>query len=73
MWRQGATFPGKRIVKVCIMCFEIEELQLIACQAGTLDDTSILDNYKVDVELFAKTRPKWVGAQQGATQKDTMS
>jgi len=56
MWRQGATFPGKRIVKT-----------------GTLDDTNILDNLKVDVELYANTRPKWVSAQSGAAQKDGMS
>jgi hypothetical protein len=42
-------------------------------KVGTLDDTSILDDFKVDVELFAKTRPKWVGAQEGAAQKDGMS
>jgi hypothetical protein len=42
-------------------------------QVGTLDDTSILDNFKVDAELYAKTRPKWVGAQEGAAQKDGMS
>ncbi|KAH7082951.1 Mss4-like protein [Paraphoma chrysanthemicola] len=56
MWRTGATFPGKLIVK-----------------AGTLDDTSILDNYKVDAELYAPTRPKWVNAQEGAAQKNGMS
>ncbi|KAF1911486.1 Mss4-like protein [Ampelomyces quisqualis] len=56
MWREGATFAGKRIIK-----------------AGTLDDTSILDNFKADAELYANTRPKWVGAQSGAAQKDGMS
>jgi len=56
MWRQGATFPGKLIVK-----------------AGTLDDTGILDNYKVNAELYANTRPKWIAAQEGAAQKDGMS
>lgn len=56
MWREGASFPGKRIVKL-----------------GTLDDTSILDNLKINVELYADTRPKWVGAQEGADQKKGMS
>ncbi|KAJ4347437.1 hypothetical protein N0V95_005439 [Ascochyta clinopodiicola] len=52
LWREGATFPGKRIVKV-----------------GTLDDTSILDNFKADAELYTDHRPKWVNAQDGADQK----
>ncbi|KZM23717.1 uncharacterized protein EKO05_0005686 [Ascochyta rabiei] len=52
LWREGATFPGKRIVKV-----------------GTLDDTSILDNFKADAELYTDHRPKWVAAQDGADQK----
>ncbi|KAF9700701.1 hypothetical protein EKO04_001292 [Ascochyta lentis] len=56
MWREGATFPGKRIVKV-----------------GTLDDTSILDNFKVNAELYTDIRPKWVVAQEGADQKKAMS
>ena len=56
MWREGATFPGKVIIK-----------------AGTLDDTDILDSYQVNAELYAKNRPKWVGAQEGAAQKDSMS
>lgn len=51
----------------------LDTLLLMNTQAGTLDDTSILDNYKVDVELFASTRPKWVAAQEGAAQKETMS
>jgi len=55
MWREGATFPGKRIVK-----------------AGTLDDHSIIDNYKVNAELYANNRPKWVGAQEGAAQMEAM-
>ena len=38
-------------------------------QMGTLDDTSILDNFTTDAELFTKNRPKWVGAQEGAAQK----
>ncbi|KAF2830852.1 hypothetical protein CC86DRAFT_343926 [Ophiobolus disseminans] len=42
-------------------------------KAGTLDDTSLLDNFKVDAELYSGTRPKWVGAQEGAAQKDGMS
>jgi hypothetical protein len=42
-------------------------------QAGTLDDHSLLDNFKTDVELFAPNRPKWVGAQEGAAQKQAMS
>ncbi|KAI8935434.1 hypothetical protein NX059_008011 [Plenodomus lindquistii] len=56
MWREGATFPGKRIVKT-----------------GTLDDTSIIDKMKVDAELYAPTRPKWVAAQEGASQAKGMS
>jgi hypothetical protein len=56
MWREGGTFPGKRIVKM-----------------GTLDDTSVVDNLKVNAELYAATRPKWVGAQEGADQKNGMS
>ncbi|CAO2655545.1 Nn.00g043480.m01.CDS01 [Neocucurbitaria sp. VM-36] len=56
MWREGATFAGKRIVK-----------------AGTLDDTSILDNFKADAELYTPHRPKWVGSQEGAAQKEAMS
>jgi hypothetical protein len=55
LWREGATFAGKKIVKM-----------------GTLDDTSILDNFKVDTELYADTRPKWVGIQEGAEQKKAM-
>jgi hypothetical protein len=35
---------------------------------GTLDDTSILDNFNTNAELFTKNRPKWVGAQEGAAQ-----
>ena len=35
---------------------------------GTLDDTSILDNFNANAELFTKNRPKWVGAQEGAAQ-----
>lgn len=41
---------------------------LISKQAGTLDDTSILDNFKTDAELFTQNRPKWIGAQEGAPQ-----
>lgn len=54
MWRVGASFPGKTILKL-----------------GTLDDTSIVDNLNIDTELYADTRPKWVGAQEGADQKGT--
>jgi hypothetical protein len=56
MWREGATFPGKRILKI-----------------GTLDDTSILDNLKINAELYTDVRPKWVSAQEGADQKKAMS
>lgn len=42
-------------------------------QAGTLDDTSILDNFKTDAELYVGNRPKWVGAQEGAAQNKAMS
>ncbi|KAF1831953.1 hypothetical protein BDW02DRAFT_571525 [Decorospora gaudefroyi] len=42
-------------------------------KVGTLDDTSILDNFKTNAELFTKNRPKWVGAQDGAAQKEGMS
>lgn len=56
MWREGAGFAGKKILKV-----------------GTLDDTSILDNFKVNAELYADTRPKWIDAQQGAEQKSGMA
>ena len=56
MWREGATFPGKRILKM-----------------GTLDDTSVLDNLKINAELYTDTRPKWVAAQEGADQKKAMS
>ncbi|KAF1845037.1 uncharacterized protein K460DRAFT_365941 [Cucurbitaria berberidis CBS 394.84] len=37
-------------------------------KAGTLDDTSIIDNWTVHKELFASNRPKWIGAQEGAAQ-----
>jgi hypothetical protein len=37
---------------------------------GTLDDTKILDNLKM--ELFVGHRPKWVGTQEGAAQKTGM-
>ncbi len=56
MWREGATFPGKTILKL-----------------GTLDDTSIVDNLMINGELYADTRPQWVGAQEGADQKKGMS
>ena len=56
MWREGATFPGKKILKL-----------------GTLDDTSIVDNLKINAELYAENRPKWVGVQEGADQKKCMS
>jgi hypothetical protein len=55
MWREGAAFPGKKIVKL-----------------GTLDDTSILDNLNVNAELYTSIRPKWVGEQSGADQKEGM-
>lgn len=42
-------------------------------QTGTLDDTKILDNFQVNAELYANNRPKWVGAQEGAAQKASMS
>lgn len=41
-------------------------------QVGTLDDTKILDNLKMDAELFVGHRPKWVGTQEGAAQKTGM-
>lgn len=47
-------------------------LRLIQTQAGTLDDHSFLDNYKVNAELYVNNRPKWVGAQEGAAQKEGM-
>ncbi|CBY00410.1 hypothetical protein IAQ61_011339 [Plenodomus lingam] len=56
MWRQGASFPGKRIIK-----------------AGTLDDTSVVDNMTVNAELYAPLRPKWIAAQEGAAQNKAMS
>jgi hypothetical protein len=46
---------------------------LIDEQTGTLDDHSLLDNFKTDAELFTANRPKWVGAQEGAAQKQAMS
>ncbi|EOA91611.1 hypothetical protein ACJQWK_03423 [Exserohilum turcicum] len=55
MWRQSPSFAGQRIIKACP-------------KAGTLDDTSILDNFKTDAELFTQNRPKWIGAQEGAPQ-----
>ncbi|KAF1941338.1 hypothetical protein EJ02DRAFT_206336 [Clathrospora elynae] len=42
-------------------------------KAGTLDDTSIVDNFKTDAELFVANRPKWVGTQEGAAQKQSMA
>ncbi|KAH4195308.1 hypothetical protein HBI95_196570 [Parastagonospora nodorum] len=42
-------------------------------KVGTLDDKSILDNFKADAEIYTDIRPKWVGAQPGAAQKATMS
>jgi hypothetical protein len=42
-------------------------------QTGTLDDHSLLDNFKADAELFVANRPKWIGAQEGAAQKQSMS
>ncbi|KNG49767.1 glutathione-dependent formaldehyde-activating [Stemphylium lycopersici] len=60
MWREGASFAGKRVVKA-------------SSAVGTLDDTSILDNFKTNAELYADLRPKWIGAQEGAAQKKTMS
>ncbi|KAF2853138.1 hypothetical protein T440DRAFT_419164 [Plenodomus tracheiphilus IPT5] len=59
MWREGGAFPGKRIIK--------------AGATGTLDDTSIIDDMKVNAELFAPTRPKWIAAQEGAAQSKGMS
>ncbi len=56
MWREGESFPGKRVVKM-----------------GTLDDTSILDNIKVNAELYADNRPSWVAPQEGADQKKAMA
>lgn len=41
---------------------------LIHEQAGTLDDISIIDNFKSEAELFTKNRPKWISAQEGAAQ-----
>jgi hypothetical protein len=42
-------------------------------QVGTLDDTSILDDFKINAELYVDNRPKWIGAQEGAAQKQSMS
>ena len=41
-------------------------------KVGTLDDTKILDNLKMDAELFVGHRPKWVGTQESAAQKPAM-
>jgi hypothetical protein len=70
MWRQGDTFAGKRIVKVCSKSSwsAIPNLE----QVGTLDDTSILDNMKMNAELYTDHRPKWVGSQESAAQKAAM-
>jgi hypothetical protein len=53
--------------------FRVVNKVLIQQKAGTLDDTSILDNFKVDAELFTGVRPKWVAPQESAAQKNTMS
>jgi hypothetical protein len=42
-------------------------------QTGTLDDHSLLDNFKTNAELYVANRPKWIGAQEGAAQKQAMS
>ena len=42
-------------------------------QAGTLDDTSIIDDAKVNAELFVGNKPKWYPAFEGAEQKKAMS
>lgn len=73
MWREGTTFPGKKIIKVWLRRFLSRLHHMLIKQAGTLDDTSILDNYKVNVELFTANRPKWVGTQDGADQKQSMT
>ncbi|KAH8724999.1 Mss4-like protein [Phaeosphaeriaceae sp. PMI808] len=44
----------------------------LVIKAGTLDDTSIIDNYEVNAELFTKNRPAWVGTVEGAAQKECM-
>lgn len=41
-------------------------------KAGTLDDTKLLDNFAAQAELYTSVRPKWVGAQEGAAQKEAM-
>ena len=41
-------------------------------KVGTLDDTSILDNMKMNAELYVDHRPKWVGSQESAAQKSGM-
>ncbi|EDU41175.1 glutathione-dependent formaldehyde-activating [Pyrenophora tritici-repentis] len=40
---------------------------------GTLDDPSILNNFKANAELFTKDRVEWVGACEGAAQKQGMT
>ena len=45
---------------------------LTRIKVGTLDDTKILDNLKMDAELFVGHRPKWVGTQESAAQKPAM-
>jgi hypothetical protein len=71
MWRDGASFPGKRIIKVCPQSLSSHSFLTVE-QVGTLDDTSILDNLNMNAELFVDHRPKWVGVQEGAAQKATM-
>lgn len=56
-----------------VLSLVVSARPLLTCvKVGTLDDTKILDNLKMDAELFVDHRPKWVGTQEGAAQKSAM-
>ena len=57
-----------------VLSLVVSARPLLTCvKVGTLDDTSVLDNLKINAELYTDTRPKWVAAQEGADQKKAMS
>lgn len=73
MWREGASFPGLKIIKVRVRFCKTSQTQLIECKVGTMDDPNALANAKPGAELYAPTRVSWVAPIEGAEQKQAMS
>lgn len=72
MWRDGATFPGLKVLKVGSHLLN-KLVQADSGEVGTLDNTEALADAKPMAELFAPGRVPWVHAVENAKQAERMS